>query len=253
MASPTKPTVVLLQGTFQLPEVYHKFAALIESRGFPVVQPSYPSLTDQDSPDFTKKTLTDDVAVVEAAIEQLVDGEGKTVLVAMHSYGGLIGAEAVPEDLTLQSRQARGLPGGVAYLFYVSAFVLPMGQSVATVVGDSPDHDHWDGRFKMRDPLATMYYDLPAEEAAYWAERVIPQSNAVKETPMKRCAYAYVPSTYVVCTADRAVPPFVQEMSAQLAGAEVRKIDAGHSAMLRKPDEVMALLEEVAAKVGAGK
>ncbi|KAI6093212.1 alpha/beta-hydrolase [Hypoxylon rubiginosum] len=247
-----KPTIVLLQGTFQVPEVYHKFAALIESRGFPVVQPSYPSLSNQDSPDFTKKTLADDVAVVEAVIKQLVDGEGKTVLVAMHSYGGLIGAEAVPEELTVKSRKARGLSGGVAYLFYVSAFVLPMGQSVATAVGDSPDHDHWDGRFKMRDSLATMYYDLPAEEAAYWAEKVIPQSNAVKETPMKRCAYTYLPSTYVVCTADHAVPPFVQEMSAQLAGAEVKKIDSGHSAMLSKPDEVMALLEEAAAKIETG-
>ncbi|KAI1073860.1 alpha/beta-hydrolase [Whalleya microplaca] len=246
MASPTKPTVVLLQGTFQLPEVYHKFARLIESRGFPVVQPSYPSLTGQDEPDFIKKTLADDVQAVEAVIKKLVDGEGKTVVVVMHSYGGLVGAEAVPEDLTVQSRKERGLPGGVAHLFYLSAFVMPMGQSVVTAVGDSPAHGHWDGRFKMRDPLATMYDDLPSDEAAYWADRVIPQSNAVKDTIMKRCAYKYVLSTYEICTGDKAVPPPVQEMFAQLAGAVVKRIDSGHSAMLSKPEEVIALLEEVA-------
>ena len=247
MASPVKPTIVLLQGTFQLPEVYHKFAKIIESRGFPVVQPSYPSLTGQDEPDFTKKTLADDVRVVETAIGNLVDGEGKTVLVVMHSYGGLVGAEVVPEDLTLKSRRDRGLPGGVASLFYFAAFVMPMGQSVATAVGDSPNHDHWDGRFKMRDPLSTMYNDLPADEAAYWSDRVIPQSSAVKGTVMARCAYAYVPSTYVVCTGDNAVPPQVQEMFAQLAGAQVKKIDSGHSPMLSKPEELIALLEEAAA------
>ncbi|KAJ4303192.1 hypothetical protein N0V90_002085 [Kalmusia sp. IMI 367209] len=247
MASPAKPTVVLLQGTFQLPEVYHKFANLIESRGFPVVQPSFPTLTGQDEPDFTKKTLADDVQVTEDAIRKLVD-DGKTVVLAMHSYGGLVGAEAVPEDLTLANRKERGLPGGVSHLFYFSAFVMPKGQSIGTAVGDSPDHDHWDGRFKMRDPLETMYHDLPADEAAYWSAKVIPQSNAVKETVMTRCAYTYVPSTYVVTLADKAVPPPVQEMFGQMAGATIKKIDSGHSAMLSKPNEVLAFLEEAALK-----
>lgn len=121
MTSSTKPTVVLLQGSFQLPEVYHKFAGIIESRGFPVVQPPFPSLTDQDDPDFTKRTLADDAWAVEAVTNKLVAREGRTVLVLMHSYGGLVGAEAVPEDLTLRDRKGRGLPGGVARLFYCMA------------------------------------------------------------------------------------------------------------------------------------
>lgn len=246
MASPTKPTIVLLQGTFQVPDVYHKFVGLIESRGFPVVQPSFPSLTDQNDPDFTKKTLADDARAVETAIKKLVLDENKTVIVFMHSYGGLVGSEAVSEDLSLESRQQRGLQGGVARFFYCAAFVMPKGQSIATAVGDSPDHDHWDGRFKMREPISTMYNDLPTDESAYWAERVIPQSNAVKETVMERCAYTYIPSTYVVCTGDKAVPPPVQEMFAQLAGAVVKRVDSGHSAFLSKPEEIMALVEEAA-------
>ncbi|ROV97476.1 hypothetical protein VPNG_08729 [Cytospora leucostoma] len=246
MASPTKPTILLLQGTFQIPEVYYKFAQLLESRGFPVVQPSFPSLTDQNDPDFTKKTLDDDIQVVETAIRKLVEHEGKRVLVLMHSYGGLVGAEAVPDYLTLASRRARDLPGGVARLFYLAAFVLQRGQSVATAVGDSPDHDHWEGRFKMRNPASTSYSDLPAEEAAYWAVRAVPQSDAVKSTVVKRCAYTYVPSTYVVCNGDKAVPPQVQELFAKQAGAEVKRIEAGHSAFLSKPEEVLALVEEAA-------
>ncbi|PVH99908.1 alpha/beta-hydrolase [Periconia macrospinosa] len=247
MGSSGKPVVVLLQGAFQLPDVYHKFARLIESHGFPVVQPSYPSLAGQDEPDFTKKTLADDVQVVEAAIRKLVEDENKTVVVAMHSYGGLVGAESVPEDLTLKRRKERGLSGGVAYFFYNAAFVMPKGQSVATAVGDSPNHDHWDGRFKMRDPLTTMYHDMPEDEAKLWADKVVAQSNAIKDTVMTRCAYTYVPSTYVVCTEDRAVPAPVQEMFAHTAGSTVKKIDAGHSAMLSRPETVAHLLEEVLA------
>lgn len=244
MAQSAKPTIVLLQGTFQLPDVYHNFAKLIESRGFPVLQPSFPSLTGQDQPDFTQKTLADDVAVVENVIKKLVEVEGKTVLVVMHSYGGLVGAEAVPKEFSRESRKDRSLPGGVSHLFYFSAFVMPKGQSVATAVGDSPDHDHWDGRFAMRDPVKTLYHDLPAEEAAYWAGRTIPQSNKVKETLMERCAYTYVPSTYVVCTDDQAVPPQVQEMFAQMAGATIKRLETGHSAMLTKPEELLSLIEE---------
>lgn len=246
MASPTKPTILLLQGSFQLPDIYYKFAQLIESRGFPVVQPSLPSLTDQVDSDFTKKTLDDDIQVVQTAIHDLVEHEGKTLLVFMHSYGGLVGAEAVPDYLTLASRKKRRLSGGVAHLFYLAAFVLQSGQSVATAVGDSPNHDHWEGRFLMRNSALTLYSDLPAEDAEYWAGRVIPQSSAVKSTAMKRCAYKYVPSTYVVCNGDKAVPPQVQELFAKQAGAEVKWIEAGHSAFLSKPGEVLALIEEAA-------
>lgn len=204
---------------------------------------------DQSDPEFTKKSLKDDADVVEATIRRLVD-EGRIVIIVMHSYGGLVGGEAVSEDLTLKSRQTRGLPGGVAHLFYCAAFVMPKGQSIASAVGDSPDHDRWDGRFKMRDPQSTMYNDLPAEAAAYWAERVIPQSSGVMGTTIERCAYTYVPSTYVACNGDRALPPQVQEMFAQLAGAtSVHKIEAGHSPMLSKPEEVMALIEEAAMSI----
>lgn len=204
---------------------------------------------DQSDPEFTRKSLKDDADVVEVAIRKLVD-EGRTVIVVMHSYGGLVGGEAVSEDLTLKSRQTRGLTGGVAKLFYCAAFVMPKGQSIASAVGDSPDHDTWDGRFKMRDPQSTMYNDLPAEEAAYWTERVVPQSGAVMGTLIERCAYTYVPSTYVVCTGDRALPPQVQEMFAQLAGAtSVCKIEAGHSPMLSKPEEIMALIEDAVMSV----
>lgn len=201
---------------------------------------------DQSDPEFTKKSLKDDADVVEAAIRNLVEEHNETVIVVMHSYGGLVGGEAVSEDLTLQNRQARGLAGGVARFFYCAAFVMPKGQTILAAVGESKDHDTWDGRFQMRDPGPAMYNDLPADEAAYWTERVIPQSSAVMETTIERCAYTHVPSTYVICNGDRALPPQVQDMFAQLAGATVvRRVEAGHSPMLSKP-EVMALIEEAA-------
>lgn len=71
---------------------------------------------------------------------------------------------------------------------------------------------------------------------------MIPQGNAVKDTVMTRRAYTYVPSTNVMCTGDKVVPLPVQEMFAQMTGATVKKIDAGHSFMLSRPDEMVTLL-----------
>ncbi|KAJ4361098.1 uncharacterized protein N0V89_001667, partial [Didymosphaeria variabile] len=242
-----RPTIVLLQGAFQLPEVYHAFVKLIEAHGFPVTQAPYPSLNQADL-DFISKDLNDDAASAEACIRTLVEEEGKTVVVVMHSYGGLVGAEAVSEALTLKHRKARGLPGGVAHFFFLAAFVMDKGQSVAKTVGPSPDHDIVDGRFIMRDPLAKMYNDVARVEAQYWAARVISQSAAVMDTQMEICAWKYVPSTYVVCTKDEAVRPAVQEMFAGLAGSAVMRVVGGHSAFLSKAEEVVGLVGEVASQ-----
>ena len=63
--------------------------------------------------------------------------DGKTVVVVMHSYGGLVGSEAIPEELSYARRQAQGRPGGVIHLFFYSAFLLNDGQSVLGAFGQS--------------------------------------------------------------------------------------------------------------------
>ena len=245
MAALSTPTIVLLQGTFQLPEVYYNFAKLIESRGFPVVQPEFPSLNQAD-PNLASRDLTNDVAVVEAAIRCIIEEHNNTVIIVMHSYGGLVGAESVPEELTVTSRQQKGLAGGVKHLFYFTAFVMELGRSVFDTIGNSTQQNSFDGLFVMKDPLAKLYSDLPPLEAKCLAAKVIPQSAAVLKTPMKRAAWRYLPSTFVKCTEDRAILPPVQDAFIKIAGSTVKTIDSGHSAFLSHPQEVVALLEEVA-------
>ena len=98
----------------------------------------------------------------------------------MHSYGALVGSESVPEDLTSKNCNLRDLSGGVANLVFNAAFIMAMEQYVATAVGDSPHHDHWDSRFKIRDPLAVLYNDLPSDEATDWAAKVIPRAAQLR-------------------------------------------------------------------------
>ena len=62
-------------------------------------------------------------------------------MVVMHSYGGLVGSEAILEELSYSKRQAQGLQEGVLHLFYFTAIILGVGQSVLGTFGKSPFND----------------------------------------------------------------------------------------------------------------
>ncbi|KAG8159954.1 hypothetical protein KVR01_010591 [Diaporthe batatas] len=218
----SKPTILLVQGSFQIPE----------------------ALSDHDSPGFAERSLTDDSRTIEAEVKRLTVDEGKTVMVVMHSYGGLVGSDAIPEDLSLQSRRQNGLAGGVSRLFYFAGFILEPGKSVLDTFGESPNNDvKPNGRYTMKNTASLIYQDLPPEEASYWASKTIDQSYAVQTTPITRAAYKYIPSTYVMTEDDHAVPLQYQEMFAAATGAEVKTISSGHSPQLSKPEELADLIE----------
>lgn len=82
-----------------------------------------------------------------------------------------------------------------------------------------------------------------------WASRLIPQSRKVKTTEIKSAAYKYVPSTYLICENDMAVPPQFQEMFAQATGAkDVEKCAAGHSPMLSELDMLVGKIASTVQK-----
>lgn len=56
----------------------------------------------------------------------------------LHSYGGIVGSEAVHESFGKQARRGNGKSGGVVALLYMTAFVLPKGDSLASARGPTP-------------------------------------------------------------------------------------------------------------------
>ncbi|KAM0809592.1 putative AB hydrolase-1 domain-containing protein [Seiridium cardinale] len=253
MASPTtKPTIVLVQGSFQLPEVYHKLGDALRGSGYSVNQPPLPSLNGQDKPDFASKSLTDDALAVRSEVKRLVEA-GERVVLVMHSYGGLVGSEAVTEDLSFAQRRSNGLHGGVVHLFYFAAFILSKGQSVLGAFGGSANNDvKPDGRFTLNDSAKLLYHDLPDQEAQYWQSKIIDQSYAVQQTEITNEAYRFVASTYVVCQTDRASPPQYQKMFGTIAGSEIQSINSGHSPMLSHPLELAKMIDQVTKAAAKG-
>lgn len=135
------PTIIHVQGSFQIPEVYKKLVDGLVAKGYPTIHPTLPSCSDIDSPEFPQRTLIDDALKIRSELIRQIEYGGKTVIVVMHSYGGLVGSEAIPEELSYSKRQGQGLPGGVIHLYFYTAFLLEEGQSVISAFGESPNTD----------------------------------------------------------------------------------------------------------------
>lgn len=128
----TKPTIVLIQGTFQTPAFYDPLRTALQALGVPVVLPALP--TTIPSPDQGTKDVSDDAASVQSAIDQLV-AAGTTVVIAMHSYGSMVGAALNLQHLSLAARKAQSARGGVSSLLFFGAMAMPEGISFFQMSG----------------------------------------------------------------------------------------------------------------------
>ncbi|KAL4876610.1 Alpha/beta hydrolase fold-1 [Aspergillus karnatakaensis] len=219
--SSQKPAIVLVQSSFQTTLVYEALCTKLQALGYTVALPPLPSCSDVENEDFPTRALIDDAAVITRSVKAFVEG-GKTVVVVMHSHGGIVGSEAIPETLSYAARHAKGQAGR-------------KGKTVLETFGESPNNDFKeDGRFFLRNGALTIYSDLAPAVAALWESRLIAQSDAVQTNPVTRAAYEYIPSTYLICEEDQAVPVQIQEMFAGMAKARVERCDAGHSPMLSR-------------------
>ena len=59
----------------------------------------------------------------------------------MHSYGGLVGSNAIPQDFDFTHIKEKGLKGGVIHLLLVTAFLIEEGKSILDAFGSSLNDD----------------------------------------------------------------------------------------------------------------
>lgn len=69
-----------------------------------------------------------DAEAIRQKVETLSD-EGKQVILVGHSYGGWVATESATLDLHFRERSKNGRSGGIIGIFYISGYILPVGQS----------------------------------------------------------------------------------------------------------------------------
>ena len=118
----TKPTFVFVPGAWHKPEIYSTVIESLNEHGYPTVGLPLPSAGAMPP----NMTFDEDVKAIRDTLTKLVDTEEKEVILVVHSYTGMPGAEA-PEGLGKKDRQDKGLKGGVVRLVFIMAFAMPEG------------------------------------------------------------------------------------------------------------------------------
>lgn len=228
--------VVLVHGAWHGPWAWQAVAALLGERGIATHAPALPSV---GPPGAALGDLAADVSVVRATL----DGLAAPAVVAGHSYGGVVVSAAAA------GHERAG------HLVFLTAFMLDAGESLLGLRdGRMPD---W---YEVSDDATlalvperihdVLFHDADPAAAGAAAARLGRQSLASFSDPVAEAAWRSVPSTYLVTTEDRAVPPRLQRRLAARAG-ERADLPCGHSAWLVRPDLVAeAIAERVARPAG---
>ena len=229
-------TVVLVHGAWHDKSTWDDVMSLLVELDVPARRLTLPST----NPDATRPGLAEDAAAVTALIE---DVAGPAVLLG-HSYGGMV-------------INAAGLHPRVAHLVFLAAFCPDEGQTVVDLaVGKSPPltaqatRVDADGTMSIDPALAveTFYGDVDPVAARRYAEKLQTSTAQVFLTPAGSPAWRVKPTTYVVCTQDRAISVDRQDEMAERATADVRRWDTSHSPFHSRPDLVAQLIRECAEK-----
>jgi pimeloyl-ACP methyl ester carboxylesterase len=175
-----------------------------------------------------------DLAADAAAVRSAVDAAGEPVTLVGHSYGGTVITEA--------GRDA-------AHLVYVTSVLAEAGRSHAdsgSSSGPAPwVRPHPDGTLELVGDRIRELFFADCDDATYEQAltRKARQDAAALTGPVTEPAWRTVPSTYVVCTEDRAIPAEAQRAAAARAGRTV-EIATGHHPFLSRP----ALFADVLAR-----
>ncbi|HLU58317.1 MAG TPA: alpha/beta hydrolase [Pseudonocardia sp.] len=218
------PTLVLVHGAWHGPWAWRRLVEEltdldVRTVALPSVGPDPRALGDMHT----------DAEAVRAAIA-VVDGP---VVVCAHAYGGMPVTQA-----------AAGI-GNVVGLVYVCGFQLDVGESILSAVGGRVP-SWWDvhrseGYVDPLRPFETFYADVRAHPARGAVARLAHQSLVAFEQPLTRAAWRTIPSTYVVCERDAAIPVVAQELMAERAD-RVLRMPTSHAPFLSRPAQLAGVL-----------
>jgi len=232
----SKPVIVFVPGAWHPPACFEPVTERLEAAGY---QTKGVNLASVGAP-VPLQDFQPDVEAIQLAMKPFID-EGKDVLLVVHSYGGVVGNEAV-RGLDKASREKVGKKGGVSHIYFCCAFALPEGVSLMDALQGKPLP--WfqiseDGQtVTPATPVETFYNDV--QNAEQYPEILKPHSYRTFFSKVTYPAWQHVPSTYLLCEKDMAIPLHAQKGMVEGSGGKIKAetVDASHSPFLSMPEEV---------------
>ena len=223
MSTP-RPTLLLVHGAWHGPAVFDALRAELSALGHSTRAVKLPTAGPN-----ARGGLREDAAAVREAITAI---DGRAAVIA-HSYGGVPVTEAA------------ALPS-VDHLVYLAAYQLDRGESVGSFHGLPEPADTSGLSPIIENPRTSLYADVPDAVAELAVSRLVEQRLQSFTDRVGEPAWRTIPSTYIVCDQDRALPVLEQERMAVRAKA-VRRMPTSHSPFLSRPAGLAALLDEIVA------
>ena len=226
--------IVLVHGGFVDGSGWEGVYQILKNDGFKVAVVQNPTIS-----------LADDVAVTK----RVIAAQGGPVVLVGHSYGGAVITEA-------------GNDPNVASLVYITAFALDNGESVFALIKDPvpgepapPILPPNDG-FLLLDSekfAASFAGDVEPDKAAFMADSQVPWGLQALNGTISEAAWKKKPSSYLVATDDRMIPPRAQRFMAERAGAKVVEVAGSHAIYVSQPQAVASIIKEAATSATASK
>ncbi|EXJ87549.1 hypothetical protein A1O3_04509 [Capronia epimyces CBS 606.96] len=262
----SKPSLLLIPGSFCPPELYDQVVDPVIARGYEIRALHLPSvgLAADKGREGSLPTMYDDAAFIAQEAEKLAD-QGKAVVLIAHSYGGVPTTQSV-KGLAASERKKQGKPGGIVRLAYMTSLVPAVGVSAAGVLAEVPQEQKLDLKI---DETGWMYHDQPSATAAITVNHLTPAEG---EAVIRRFArhssvsfggeltypgYKDVPVSYLLCEDDLCIPPNIQkaeiDMIEKESGNKVRvtRIPADHCPNITSTQETIDWIVDVAEQAQA--
>ena len=236
MAASSVPHVVLVHGAWHGAWCWAALQSELDRLGVPSLAVDLPGHGASLEP---LADLAADAALVTGVLSRI---DGPVVLVG-HSYGGAVITEA------------SDTASNVAHLVYVAAFVPDVGETVIGMSQTLPPAESLLSKAMVVDGVTSTVVPELAHGAFYghcdptasatFTARLSAQPFATFTQPLTAAGWKSIPSTYIRCTDDQAIPIIQQDEMAKRC-TTIETLDTDHSPFASMPAETAGIIAAIA-------
>ncbi|KAL9619434.1 MAG: hypothetical protein Q9160_005945 [Pyrenula sp. 1 TL-2023] len=249
MPSIARPTIVLVHGSWHVPQHYDELVQKLQHAGFDVYCP-LPPICDETKR--LKSNMCSDVTLVRDLVKSLIANSQQMVML-LHSYGDAVGTEAA-QGLSITEQKAQGHSGGITHLIFMCGFMLQEGESVSSASLPRPQPEPVEAdeatrtTFPCEPPIRLFYADVRLDLARKMASLLVRQSRPAMTDSVTYAAWRDIPTTHLKTKDDQVMFPGWQDRQIKAvrdAGIEVtvEELESSHSPFVSMPGKMVGAVE----------